>query len=75
MSRVRTIDAAYDELRKTDPLTSVTRSGLRRLVVSGEIPSVRVGVKYLVRLEDVESFFCERHSCAADGSDYERVVI
>ena len=50
MRRMRTIDEAAAFLREADPHTAVTKTALRRLVRSGEIPSVRVGAKYLVDL-------------------------
>ena len=57
MTRVRTIDAAYDEIKRLDPGTAISRTGLRRLVVSGTVPSVRAGKKFLVDLDAVEQFF------------------
>ena len=54
---MRTIDAGFDELKRKDPKTAVTRSGFRRLVVSRQISSVRVGKKYLVDLDAVEEYF------------------
>lgn len=56
MSRIRTIDLAYDELLQADPGTALTRTGLRRLVVSGQLPSVRVGTKYLLDMEEIEAY-------------------
>ena len=57
LNKIRTIDDAYEELKKADPGSSITRSGLRRLVVTGRIPSMKLGAKYLLNLEDVERFF------------------
>ena len=54
--KMRTIEAAAAEVKQTDPNTALTKTALRRLVISGTIPSVRVGTKYLVALENVESF-------------------
>lgn len=62
VARMRTIDAAFDELKRQDPETVVTRSGFRRLVVSGQIKSARVGCKYLVDLSAVEDFFLAGHA-------------
>ena len=44
-------------LRQEDPDTAVTKTALRRLIRSGEIPSVRVGAKYLVDLGVLDEFF------------------
>ena len=48
MRQMRTIDEAAAFMRRTDPHTAVTKTALRRLVTSGQIPSVRVGTKYLI---------------------------
>lgn len=49
--RLRTIPEAFNELRKEDPGTSFTMSGLRRLVRTGAIPVVIIGNKRLVDLD------------------------
>lgn len=54
---MRTIDEAAAFMRQTDPHTAVTKTALRRLVTSGQIPSVRVGTKYLVDLGVLDAFF------------------
>lgn len=56
MSRVRTINKGYDELFRDDPGTSLTRTAFRRMVVSGKVPSVRVGTKFLIDLDEVETY-------------------
>lgn len=55
--RMRTINEAFDYIKKCDPETSITKTGLRRLITTGVIPSVRVGAKYLVSLEILETRF------------------
>lgn len=57
MRRMRTIDEAAAFLRQADPNTAITKTALRRLVTSGQIPSVRVGAKYLVDLGTLDEFF------------------
>lgn len=56
MRRMRTLPQAVEYLRQTDPDTALTFSALRRLVLAGEIPHVRVGTKRLVALEDLEDY-------------------
>ena len=56
MRRMRTIDQAAAWARQTDPATALTKTALRRLVLSGVIPHVSVGRKRLVALEDLESY-------------------
>ena len=55
-ARMRGIDAAYDFLKAADPETELTPTGFRRLVVTGQIQSVKVGTKYLVNLDKLEEF-------------------
>ena len=57
MRRMRTIDEAAAFLRQADPNTAVTKTALRRLVTSGQIPSVRIRAKYLVDLGVLDEFF------------------
>lgn len=54
--RMRTIDQAAAWLRETDPDTAFTKTALRRLVISGQLPSVRIGYKYLIDLDALEQF-------------------
>ena len=56
MPRMRTIDQAAAWLQENDPGTAFTKTALRRLVVSGKLPSVRVGQKYLVNLDTMEDY-------------------
>lgn len=56
MPRMRTIDQAAEWLRANDPDTAFTKTALRRLVTTGELPCVRVGQKYLVSLETLEGY-------------------
>ena len=54
--RMRTINQAVAWLREIDPETAITQTALRRLVVSGQLPSVRVGKKYLLNLDTLEDY-------------------
>ena len=55
-ARMRTIGEAAAWLRENDPETSFTPTALRRLVISGTLPSVRIGSKYLINLDTLEAF-------------------
>mgnify|MGYP001184562513 CR=1 FL=1 len=57
MPRFRTISQAYEFLKSTDDETAVTEHALRQLVVSGRIPSVRMGKKYLLDLDALLALF------------------
>lgn len=54
--RMRTINEAHAELLTSDPGCCLTKTALRRLVVSGSVPSTRVGAKYLVSMEALEEY-------------------
>lgn len=46
---MRGIKQAIEEIRQTDPNTALTEKALRRLISTHEIPSVRIGAKYLIK--------------------------
>ena len=50
-ARMRTITDAIAELKASDPRTALTPRALRRMVVSGEVPSIKIGCKYLLNLD------------------------
>lgn len=54
--RMRGVKQAINELKSTDPNTALTERALRRLILTGEIPSVRIGAKYLVNLDTLEAY-------------------
>lgn len=54
MSRLRTLNETYEYIKGMDTETAVTSNALRRMVVSGHIPCVKVGKKYLV---DIDTLF------------------
>ncbi len=54
--RMRTIDQAVAWLRENDPDCAFTKTALRRLVVTGQFPSVRIGAKYLIDLDRLADF-------------------
>jgi excisionase family DNA binding protein len=54
--RMRTIDQIAEYLKKTDPETALTKTAIRRLVISDTLPHVKAGRKYLVSIEAVEDY-------------------
>ena len=54
--RMRTIDKGYAEMVAADPGLCLTKSAFRRMVVTGQIPSTKIGTKYLVDLDQVELY-------------------
>ncbi len=59
MKKIRTIEQLHQDLMRDDPGCSLTKTALRRLVVSGKIRSAKIGPKYLVTHEDVEKYMEE----------------
>lgn len=66
MPRMRTIDQAAAWLKEIDPDTALTKTALRRLVVTGQLPSVRIGQKYLVDLDILSDYLRGSTPPAAD---------
>lgn len=58
--KMRTIDKGYAEMVAADPELCLTKSAFRRMVVTGQIPSTRIGTKYLVDLDQVELYMTGR---------------
>lgn len=54
--KMRTFEPLYAGIKAKDPDTALTKSALRRLIVTGAIPSVKIGAKYLVDEEEVWRF-------------------
>jgi len=51
MPKMRTLKEAYDYIKKIDPATAITQNALRRMVVSGQVPCVKAGKKYLIDMD------------------------
>ncbi len=54
MKRIRTIDQAYDEIKKQDPQTAISRYLVRQMVKQGMVPSLPSGNKRLVDVDVLE---------------------
>lgn len=64
--RMRGVKQAINELKSTDPNTALTEKALRRLILTNEIPFVRIGAKYLVNMELLENYL---YNGSRDGKD------
>ena len=51
MAKYRTIQQAFESIKAFDTDTAITYHALRQLVISGQMPSMRVGKKYLIDLD------------------------
>ncbi len=56
MVRTRTIKEAYAYFKEADPNTAVTENFIRKLLITGKVPCVKVGRKFLVTLEALEEY-------------------
>ena len=59
MLKMRTIDQLAAYIRELDPDTALTKTALRRLVISGQIPCRKIGQKYIVSIEAVTDYLAE----------------
>ena len=53
---MRTLKQAYEAIRATDPERALTMTALRRLAVSGILPTVKAGSKYLLNLDMLQEY-------------------
>ena len=56
MPRLRTLTETYAHLKTMDSETAITPNALRKMVISGQIPCVKIGKKYLIDLDFLEIF-------------------
>lgn len=55
--RVRSINQVAAFFQERDPDTAITNSAIRKAVKDGAIPSVSIGTRKLIVLEDVAHYF------------------
>lgn len=72
--RMRTIDEGYIEIKANDPETSLSKTAWRRLVTSGEIPSVCVGTKRLVNMDMAERYLTTGEHSEAKPSPAQGII-
>ena len=56
MTQMRTIEETIKYIKAQDEGNCLTKHALRQLVISHRLPSVRVGSKYLINLQTLESY-------------------
>lgn len=61
--RLRTVPKAFEELKRIDPDTAMTMRALRRMVDSGEIPTISINSKKLINMDLLYQHF----SCYDDS--------
>ncbi len=60
LPRMRTIEEAYAEIKSLDSGTAVTKNFIRTLIVSGKVPSVKAGRKYLINMDTLQNYLCNK---------------
>ena len=70
LARMRTLDAAYEMLKAEDPDTAISKYYLRYLMLSGQIPVIRVGCKRLLNY-DALLLFLQNPPEASHDSTFE----
>lgn len=75
MRTMRTIEQAVAEIRTEDPNTALTKTALRRLVVSGTVPSVRVGAKYLLDMAALDSYLAGEQQVPETPQSVRRIKV
>lgn len=53
---IRTIKDAAEEIRRQDPKTPISSGLLRRWILSGALPALKSGNKYLINMETLAHF-------------------
>ena len=56
LPRMRGIKQAITEIKSLDPKTALTEKGLRRLILTGTIPHVKMGTKYLINMDVLSKY-------------------
>lgn len=56
MAKMRLIKDVYNDIKENDPDTAITMCGLRRMVQTGVIPSVKIGRKRLINYDNLINY-------------------
>ena len=75
MTKLRTINKAYDEIKARDPDTAVSRRMFRDIVRSGMIPSIARGNRSLVDVDVAESCLLNMAGSKADVGEAGRQAL
>lgn len=53
VARIRTIGKAFEEIRRIDPETCITKNFIKNLIINGDIPYRKTGNRFLIDVDDV----------------------
>ncbi len=68
--RIRGIKQAAAELKQADPNTPIKEKTLRRLVLSGSIPSIRIGGRYYINMDVLNEYLTNGIELVPEPQDY-----
>lgn len=71
--RLRTQAQIMQELKEIDPETSLTPHALRRMVLSGQIPTIRSGRRYLIDLDRFEEYLQQASPGGLDSARIRKI--
>lgn len=54
--RIRTIEKAYEEIKRLDPETCITRNFIKNLIINGDIPYRKTGNRFLIDVDNVINY-------------------
>jgi len=54
--RMRTLSEVYAYIKAADPDTAISANYVRRLIISGKIPRVKCGKKYLIDIDLLQDY-------------------
>ena len=74
MMHTRTIREAAAWFKSKDPQTCLTETAIRTLLRSGRVPCVRVGKKYLVTIEALETYLSGGETAPVPSGNTSRKV-
>lgn len=56
MARIRTIEKAFEEIKRLDPETCITRNFIKNLIINGDIPYRKTGNRFLIDVDNVINY-------------------
>ncbi len=56
MIRMRSISAAFEEIKASDPNTALTPHSIRKLILDKKVSYIMSGSRYLVNLDALEAY-------------------
>ena len=66
IEKYRTINSAYSEIKKQDPESEISINGIKTGIRQGLIPSITIGNKVVVSIENILRFYSGRCVTAQD---------